>query len=865
MKRKPDDRRGAAATIGEPAAEEHPQVVVRDPSQTVRRFRRRRRRRLSPVVAGLFVAVALAAAGGYAFHRYAWKQIEFALPAAAGINEQEPWQLDVTAQTRGIDAARLKYELFDAPQGMRLDAAQRMIHWTPSETQGPGIYPIRIVASDPDGSVKSTAVVQLSVLETNQPPTVAGVDDQELTAGQTLRLSIQAEDRDRPAQPLSYRLEAPRGARARLDSKSGEFEWDTSAAEPGEYRLAVVVRERVRGGLENRTKFTVRIAPNPEAEDVVAATEATESISPVEPTGGPMDDVEEAEPPAATDATLAALRELYADRKLFDLRRYDELRAIFARQFERRFAKPIRQTLGPADSDIRRWLDARPEIKEELWLAIDVELDDLPQVLTMYRELWQQFPQVRESHAELAIATSITWDTPRAVQDSGHLATAAQAELPDEQVGAVENFTYLLESDPVTREIVRHLPWEFLVHVVNHRTPIAERQWALRSYGGGRSMIGKCYHDVPYDYLMLQSNRQQTQIEGQAYTLANLREYGGICAMQADYALRVAKSLGVPAEYVSGQNSFGGAHAWVMWVELKDVTPGSIAFSLESWGRYRLDHYYVGNLRDPQTGLMITDRQLELRLHNVGINPRAKRHAMRVMQAWPLLAKAELFDDNERLDYLCRVVKLSPGNELAWLTLAKLIGEHPGERQFADDVGKVYDHLFATFANFPDFTWEVFDDLASFETKAKRRRGLYRRLVNLYIAAQRPDLAFAAGRKLAQLLADDDETETAIAGLATMIQQFAEQGRYVPDALDQLEALCESVEGAEDQLVAFYADFLPRIPKRRGNMASDYCMAMYRRGIERFKAAGAEKLVATYESELAKLVSGVRVIRIEID
>ena len=85
--------------------------------------------------------------------------------------------------------------------------------------------------------------------------------------------------------------------------------------------------------------------------------------------------------------------------------------------------------------------------------------------------------------------------------------------------------------------------------------------------------------------------------------------------MQADYAARVGKSIGVPAEYVRGESNSGGLHAWVMWVELRTVTKTSIVFSLQSHGRYRTDHYYVGTLQDPQTGRRITDRELEIIMH----------------------------------------------------------------------------------------------------------------------------------------------------------------------------------------------------------------------------------------------------------
>src|SRR5262249_24071185 len=146
---------------------------------------------------------------------------------------------------------------------------------------------------------------------------------------------------------------------------------------------------------------------------------------------------------------------------------------------------------------------------------------------------------------------------------------------------------------------IRYVPWEFLKHVVNHRTPESERQWSMQRVAGGRAMYGKCYSAVPYDHEMLKSHSQVAQLNGKEYTLPNLLTFGGVCAMQADFASRVGKSVGVSAEYVTGEAAGGELHAWVMWVELKQATATGLQFSLESHGRYFGDKFYVGHLRDP--------------------------------------------------------------------------------------------------------------------------------------------------------------------------------------------------------------------------------------------------------------------------
>ena len=121
--------------------------------------------------------------------------------------------------------------------------------------------------------------------------------------------------------------------------------------------------------------------------------------------------------------------------------------------------------------------------------------------------------------------------------------------MPDGLTGAAENFEYFLKTEQFMQGRGQWLPWEFLVLVVNHKTPMEEREWALKSYLPKRMMIGKCYAEVPYDQLMLETGSAQAKMNGHVYTLASLSEHGGVCAHQADFASRVGKSLAVPAAY----------------------------------------------------------------------------------------------------------------------------------------------------------------------------------------------------------------------------------------------------------------------------------------------------------------------------
>ncbi len=565
-----------------------------------------------------------------------------------------------------------------------------------------------------------------------------------------------------------------------------------------------------------------------------------------------------AQKPDQPSADQQALLDLLEKKQLFKPTSYAAIREFFAQQFADSQQDVIKQALGDDYDALTAWLEEHKVIREELFTAIQPEFDDVSAVLKIFNEIRKQFPDKIASYANLAIAVSVTWDQPRGgVYDYNGHARRTKSTMPEGLMDAVANFKYFLDAEQYMQGRAQFLPWEFLVHLVNHKTPEGERVWAIQNYLPKRVMFGKCYHDVPYDTEMLNSKSAVCKLDGHPYTLPNLRDIGGVCAMQADFAARVGKSMGVPAEYVRGESAFGEYHAWVMWVELKNVTKTSIAFSLESHGRYRGDKYYVGELRSPHTGQPMTDRDLELRLHTVGVNAANKRHAELIMRAYPKLRKQMELDIGGQLDFLEDVIKLCPWNEAAWIAVSQISKDESLDRKHHKQMFRVLDGMLRTFAAFPDFTWKIFDDLIAFVPTSAKRNELYVTWIDLYASAGRPDLACEARLKLSDHLVADGQQMQAIQGLAGTIKVIPSEGRYVPRMLDKLEAICLNVDGASDHLVGFYATFLPLIPQMRGNRPSDYCMKMFERGIQRFRQYEQAQLAQTFEAQLAKIRAGM--------
>jgi hypothetical protein len=550
-----------------------------------------------------------------------------------------------------------------------------------------------------------------------------------------------------------------------------------------------------------------------------------------------------------------AIHELFANKKLFAKAEYKAVRAAFARRIERKYQAEIKRAFGTDQEKLAAWLDANPEIKEEFYCAINEKHDKIGAVLTLFKDLWKDNPDKLKTYWNLAVATAVTWDDPaRGVYDYRGHSLRCKCTLPTQTLEAAANFKYVLDNDKELQGRGQFLPWEFLVHVVNHRTPLDERKWAVKNYLNKRVMFGQCYKEVEYDHGMFRGGTPK--LAGQDYTLPNIRAKGGVCAMQADFAARVGKSLAIPAEYVRGEGRFAGVgHAWIMWVELKQVTKTQILFTLESFGRYDIDKYYTGTLNDPHTGQEILDRDMELRLSMVGYDKQGKRHADLAMRAYHLV-RDQLPDASAHVDYFNKVLTLCPWNEEAWQALAKLSREGVLKKNHLKAVMVYLDKLLATFEKFPDFTFKVADDLLSVQDDLGQRTRTYEKLVALYEKADRPDLACQARLTLAGYQLEGKKHKEAATGLAATVEKFPAEGRYVPKLMDKLDEACKQFKGGSDLLAGFYLRLLPKVPTKRGDEPSKYCIALYEKAIAFFKEQKKPKEAEALANALARIRLG---------
>ena len=148
-----------------------------------------------------------------------------------------------------------------APAGAAINASSGVFTWTPSEAQGPGVYPITVIATETTGpNLSDSETFQVTVTEVNSPPILTTITDKTVNEGELLAFTATASDPDLPAQTLTFSLDpgsTPAGASI---TPSGNFTWTpTEAQGPSSYLLRVRVEDSGTPPLGQSMSFGVTV------------------------------------------------------------------------------------------------------------------------------------------------------------------------------------------------------------------------------------------------------------------------------------------------------------------------------------------------------------------------------------------------------------------------------------------------------------------------------------------------------------------------------------------------------------------------------------------------------------------------------
>jgi hypothetical protein len=165
-----------------------------------------------------------------------------------------------------------------APTGAAITATGDFT-WTPSEAQGPGVYPITYEATD-NGTppLTGSATNTITVNEVNRAPVVNVPADQTVDEGVLLAYTVTATDGDLPAQTLTWSLGAGAPAGAAINASTGAFTWTpTEAQGPGVYSITYTATDDGTPPLTGSATNTVTVNEVNQAPIVTAPANTTVS------------------------------------------------------------------------------------------------------------------------------------------------------------------------------------------------------------------------------------------------------------------------------------------------------------------------------------------------------------------------------------------------------------------------------------------------------------------------------------------------------------------------------------------------------------------------------------------------------------
>src|SRR5437667_4051055 len=131
-------------------------------------------------------------------------------PGNKTTNELANLAFTVTATDSDIPANTITWSLTlgtPVATGATIGAGTGAFSWTPTEAQGPGVYPVTVTATDNGSPVLAgSASFSITVNEVNSAPVVTNPGNQTVNELATLAFTATATDSDAPANTITWSL-----------------------------------------------------------------------------------------------------------------------------------------------------------------------------------------------------------------------------------------------------------------------------------------------------------------------------------------------------------------------------------------------------------------------------------------------------------------------------------------------------------------------------------------------------------------------------------------------------------------------------------------------------------------------------------
>jgi hypothetical protein len=160
------------------------------------------------------------------------------------VNENALLAFTATATDGDLPAQSLSFSLTlgsPAATGASINATTGAFSWTPTEAQGPNVYPITIAVSD--GSLDDSELISVTVNEVNVAPVLAAIGNKTVSENTLLAFTATATDADIPSNALTFSLDAGFPAGAGINGSTGAFSWTPTSAQIGSHSITIRVTD----------------------------------------------------------------------------------------------------------------------------------------------------------------------------------------------------------------------------------------------------------------------------------------------------------------------------------------------------------------------------------------------------------------------------------------------------------------------------------------------------------------------------------------------------------------------------------------------------------------------------------------------
>jgi len=152
------------------------------------------------------------------------------LGTTTAVTIDELTNFSFTSSATDADGNTLSYSLSGAPAGASINSSTGVFTWTPTEAQGPGVYPFSVVVSD--GSLTDSESITVTVNEVNVAPVTTGISvSTHQNVDKNINLAALSSDSDIPANTLTYVLVSgpTNGTLATFNTSTGAVTYSPAA------------------------------------------------------------------------------------------------------------------------------------------------------------------------------------------------------------------------------------------------------------------------------------------------------------------------------------------------------------------------------------------------------------------------------------------------------------------------------------------------------------------------------------------------------------------------------------------------------------------------------------------------------------